>query len=142
MANATSSQARWDQWMFLVQARMLPTFTPTQWAHTKAPAHVHQRLYERFHERLATATRESMSQDLSGVHGPIHALFFEQARPPAPLGFLLSLATARAALTLARACAPAGGAELRDSARVAPDARGARRARALSPPPLPFRVRP
>ena len=82
MANATSSQARWDQWMFLVQARMLPTFTPTQWAHTKAPAHVHQRLYERFHERLATATRESMSQDLSGVHGPIHALFFEQARPP------------------------------------------------------------
>jgi hypothetical protein len=78
MADATTSQARWDQWMFLVQARMLPTFTPQQWTKTKAPADVYERLITRFREKIQSATRESMSQDLSGVLGPEHALFFEQ----------------------------------------------------------------
>ena len=74
----TDSQKRWDGWMFLAQARLMPTFTPRQWDVAQAPPEVNQKLQERFHRMLADSTLELMGPGLSGVHGPNHARFFPQ----------------------------------------------------------------
>lgn len=72
------SQDRWDQWMFLAQARMMPKFTENQYDVVKVPKEIHDKLFKHFHEMLPTATLESSSQELSGVIGENHALFFPQ----------------------------------------------------------------
>jgi len=72
------SQDRWDQWMFLAQARMMPKFTENQFDVVKAPKDIHDKLFTRFHKMLPTAQLESSAQELSGVIGENHALFFPQ----------------------------------------------------------------
>ena len=77
MAHMTS-QKRWDEWMFLAQARLMPKFTAKQWDVVDAPPAVHAKLLERFREHLPRAQMERMGAGLSGVEGPLHATFSEQ----------------------------------------------------------------
>jgi hypothetical protein len=77
MAHRTS-QKRWDEWMFLAQARLMPKFTAKQWDVVEAPPEVHARLLARFREKLPTVVQEAMGPGLSGVEGPNRAMFFEQ----------------------------------------------------------------
>ena len=74
----TDSQARWDAWMFIAQARMLDNFTSAQWEVVDAPAAIHAKLLARLDQGRATARRESATGVLSGVHGPNAADFVAQ----------------------------------------------------------------
>jgi len=74
----TTSQKRWDEWMFLAQARLMPKFTERQYDVVKAPKELHDKLHARFVEQLPTAVREHTEEDLSGVVGPQPSLFFPQ----------------------------------------------------------------
>lgn len=65
----TSSQRRWDEWMFLAQARLMPTFTPRQYDVAPAPKAVHDKLLKRFGRRRALAghARTCLSADVAGL---------------------------------------------------------------------------
>jgi len=72
------SQTRWDEWMFLAQARLMPTFTENQYDVVKAPPAVHAKLLSRFYDMLPSAEVERLGPELSGVDGGNRALFFPQ----------------------------------------------------------------
>lgn len=67
---------RWDQWMALAQARIVPTFTENQYEVVTAPEHIHKKLYERFHQMLPTAKDEGAGS--APVRGVTSSLFFPQ----------------------------------------------------------------
>jgi len=54
----TDRQERWNQWMFLAQARMVPRFTAQQYKRVRVPEAVHAKLLKRFHELLPHASDE------------------------------------------------------------------------------------
>mmetsp|Transcript_13131 Transcript_13131/g.31112 ORF Transcript_13131/g.31112 Transcript_13131/m.31112 type:complete len:398 (+) Transcript_13131:219-1412(+) len=68
-------QERWDQWMYLAQARIVPTFTRRQWDVVTVPEEIYRKLYTRFHEMLPKAGFEVDGRIVAG-EGP--AKFFEQ----------------------------------------------------------------
>jgi len=74
----TNPQLRWDGWMFLAQAWVMPKFTHRQWDVVKAPKAVHDKLLARYHEHLPQLIPERLGGELSGVRGPIPAKFFAQ----------------------------------------------------------------
>mmetsp|Transcript_2359 Transcript_2359/g.6853 ORF Transcript_2359/g.6853 Transcript_2359/m.6853 type:complete len:388 (+) Transcript_2359:290-1453(+) len=67
---------RWDAWMALAQARLVPSFTANQYEVVDAPAHIHKKLYDRFHEMLPTAKLEGAGG--APVRGTLPSLFFPQ----------------------------------------------------------------
>lgn len=52
------SNLRWNAWMFLVQARLMPNFTQSQWEVVRAPEAAYEKLLASFHEKLPTAHLE------------------------------------------------------------------------------------
>lgn len=75
----TDSQARWDAWMFVAQARILYNFTATQWEVADAPQDIWRRLHAQYHASLAANPKvESSTATLSGVLGPTRPSFLEQ----------------------------------------------------------------
>ena len=74
----TTSQRRWDEWMFLAQARLMPSFTERQYDVVKAPAEWHGKLLKRYQEQLPHAVLEQSPGELSGVQQGLPPLFFPQ----------------------------------------------------------------
>jgi len=52
------SQQRWDAWMFLAQARVVPRFTENLFEVVRVPEAVYARMHKRLHETLHTAGPE------------------------------------------------------------------------------------
>ena len=82
MMQLTDSQARWDAWMFLAQARLMRNFTVPQWEVVKAPPEIHAKLLKNVRDHLANPRREREDDATahSGVEGPNEPDFIDQER--------------------------------------------------------------
>ena len=82
MMQLTDSQARWDAWMFLAQARLMHNFTVPQWEVVQAPPEIHAKLLKNVRDHLANPRREREDDATahSGVEGPNEPDFIDQER--------------------------------------------------------------
>ena len=76
------SQARWDAWMFLAQARLMHNFTVPQWEVVQAPPEIYAKLLKNVRDHLANPRREREDDATahSGVEGPNEPDFIDQER--------------------------------------------------------------
>jgi len=72
-----NSQDIWDNWMMLVQSRILPALTPVGFKVIQGPEVIWQKLYENYHNNLDTIHVEASDRQ-SGVQGSIEASFIHQ----------------------------------------------------------------
>lgn len=75
-------QQRWDAWMFLAQARVVPRFTEKMFEVFRVPDAVYARMHKRLHETLHTAGPELPEDPGKAWRGDVEFIQLVRASKP------------------------------------------------------------